>query len=185
MFRAWPKINVTSMNYCMAPLGSFLYVRVVITCFFFLVSAESREKCGGRFLSPGIMLNEVATLAHLIESSKPAARAGRQLDRAAEGAPTPREATVPRRTSRAQRLARQRPPRHENSWRFRGNLGYVGESVLSTGRIELSLCTALSVTSRGMGMTLGITLIYPVQCRVVTRLTRRCGTFPRYGKLSF
>ena len=43
---------------------------------------------------------------------------------------------------------------------------------MSTGRIELSLRTALSATSHGLGMTLGMTLIYPVQCRVVARRTR-------------
>ena len=72
------------------------------------------------------MVHEVATLVHLVESSKPAARAGRPVDHAARGAPTPREPTV---TRHASRVARQSPPRHENSWRFRVNLGYVGQWV--------------------------------------------------------
>ena len=71
---------------------------------------------------------------------------------------------MPRRTSRARLLARQSPPRYENSWRVRVDLGHVGESALSTGRIELSLCTALSATGHGLEMALGMTLIYPVQC---------------------
>ena len=79
---------------------------------------------------------------------------------------------------------------------FRVDPGYVGEPPLPTGRIELSLSTALSAASHGLGITLGMTLIYPVQCRVVTRRTRlntvrlanllrRCGNFPRYGELCF
>ena len=101
------------------------------------------------------MFHEVATLVHLIDSSKPAAR--KQAVRCivpANSVSTPRKETVPRRTSRAQLLARQSPPRHENSWRFRVDLGYVGESALSTGRVELALCTALSATSHGLGITL-------------------------------
>ena len=127
-------------------------------------------------MSSAIMFREVGTLVHLIESSKLATRVGRPLDHAVKGTPTPRETTMPRRTSRARLLARQSPPRHENSWRFCVDLGYVGESAVSTGRIELSLCTALSATSHGLRMTLGMTLIYPVQRRVVTRRTRliRC-----------
>ena len=60
--------------------------------------------------------------------------------------------------------------------RFRVDLGYAGELALSTGRIELSLCAALSATSHGLRLTLGMTLVYSVQCRVVTRRTRltRC-----------
>ena len=104
------------------------------------------------------------------------ARAGRPLDRAARGAPTPIERrpylAVPRERNLKQLLERQSPPRHESSWRFRVDLGYACESALSTGRTELSLCTALSATSYGLGMSLGITLIYPVQCRVATRRTR-------------
>ena len=100
-------------------------------------------------------------------------RVGRPLDRAAKGAPTPREATMTRRTSRAQLVARPSPPRHHGkSWRFRVDLGYVGESALSIGRIELLLCTACFATSHGLRMTLDMTFIYPVQCRVVTRRTR-------------
>ena len=76
---------------------------------------------------------------------------------------------VPRQRGLNQLLARQSPPRHENGWRFRVDLGYVGESALSTGRIELAWSTALSATSHGLGMTPGIALIYPVQCQVATR----------------
>ena len=96
-------------------------------------------------------------------------------------------------------LARQSPRRLENSCRFRVDISYVGETALSvvwTSR-ELSLCTALSATSHGMGMTLGMTLIYLAECRVATRRTRlthtarlpdvlhRCGTFPRCGIFFF
>ena len=55
------------------------------------------------------------------------------------------------------------------------DLSYDDELALSTGRIELSFCTALSATSHGLEMTLGMVQSCPVQCRVVawrTRLTR-------------
>ena len=57
---------------------------------------------------------------------------------AAEGALTPRGATVPRERSYSQLVARQSRPRQENSWRLRVDLAYVGESALSTGERELS-----------------------------------------------
>ena len=147
-------------------------------------------------LSPDIMFRGVATLVHLsdrmVETSD--ACVGRPLDRAAKDAPTPREATMSRRPSRAHLLARQSPPRHQDSWRFVVDLGYyIGESAVSTGQVELSLCPVLSATNHGLGMTLG----YPdLSCAVPsgdTALTaqtvrlpdvlRRCGTFPRYGNL--
>ena len=104
---------------------------------------------------------------------------------------------MPRRTSRDQLLARQSPPRHENSWRFRVDLGYVGESALSTGRIELSLCTTLSATSHGLRMTLGMNdpgssctvpggdTAHMAHTVRLPNVLRRCGIFPRYGKLFF
>ena len=86
-----------------------------------------------------IIFHEVPTLVHLIESSKTrGARGGYPLDRAAGGALTPRGATVPRERSYRQPVARQSRPRQENSWRFRVDLAYVGESALSTGQRELS-----------------------------------------------
>ena len=84
------------------------------------------------------MFHEVATLVHMTESSKPEARGGHPLDRAAGGALTPRGATVPRERSYRQPVARLSRPRQENSWRFRVDLAYVGESALSTGQRELS-----------------------------------------------
>ena len=131
-------------------------------------------------VSPGIMFHEVAELVHLIDASKPAARKQAVRWIVPLGVPRLLERRpclgVPRERSLSQRLARQSPPRLKNSWRFCVDLGYIGKSALSTGRIKPSLCTALSATSRGMGMTLGMTLIHPVQCRVATRRTRltRC-----------
>ena len=59
------------------------------------------------------MFHEVATLVHLIESSKPEARGGHPLDRAAGGALTPRGATMLRERSYRQLVARQSRPRQD------------------------------------------------------------------------
>ena len=73
----------------------------------------------------------------------------------------------------------------------------VGESALSTGRIEVSWCTALSATSPRPENDSGTTLIYYVRCRVngdtaqpahtvcLPDVLRRCGTPRRFGKLFF
>ena len=50
----------------------------------------------------------------------------------------------------------------KNSWRFRVGFAYVGESALPTGQRKLSWFTALSATSHGLGMRLGMTLVCPV-----------------------
>ena len=57
------------------------------------------------------MFHEVATLVHMTESSKPEARGGHPLDRAAGGALTPRGATAPRERSYRQLFARRSRPR--------------------------------------------------------------------------
>ena len=119
------------------------------------------------------MFHEFATLVHPIKSSKRAARTqGIRLGRAPGGTPASRGATVPRERSYKQLVARQDLPSKENSWRFRINLAYVGESALPTGQRELSWCTAFSATSHGLGMTLEMTLVYPVQWGVAIRRTR-------------
>ena len=113
------------------------------------------------------MFREVATLVHLIESSKPAARAQAvrwvvplEVPRLLERRP---RLAVPRERSINELLVRQIPPWHENSWPIRVDLGYFCESALWTRQIEFSLCTVLSATSQGLGMTLGMALRYPVQ----------------------
>ena len=99
-----------------------------------------------------------ATLVYRVDSSKPAARGQavrlivplevpRLLERRPYLAP-------PRERSLNKFLKRQSAPRRESSWRFRLDLSHIGKSVLSTGRIQLSLCTALSATSHGLEMTL-------------------------------
>ena len=100
------------------------------------------------------------------------ARSRHPLGRAAGGAPAPRGATVPRERSYKQLVARQGLPSKENSWRFRIGLAYIGESALPTGQRELSWCTAFFATSHGLGMTLEMTLVYPVQWGVAIRRTR-------------
>ena len=99
---------------------------------------------------------------------------GHPLDRAAGGAPTPRGATVPREGSYSydQFGARQSRPQ-ENSWWIRVDLAFLCRWVgTSTRRREISSCTALSATSHGLGMPLGMTPFYPVQWGAAIRRTR-------------
>ena len=84
------------------------------------------------------MFHEVATLVHLIGSSKPEAHRGYPLDRAVGGALTPIGATVPRERSYRQLVARRSRLRQENSWRFRIGL------AMSVSR----LCRLDKVSSR-------------------------------------
>lgn len=85
------------------------------------------------------MFHEVATLVHLIESSKPVARKqGRPLDRAAKYTPTPREA-IPRLLERRPCLA---VPRELNFWRDKTlhNMKIAGDVVLISAMSMGRLC---------------------------------------------
>ena len=53
-------------------------------------------------------------------------------------APTPKGATVPRERSYNQLVARRSLPSKENSWRFRIDPAYVGDSALPTGQRDVS-----------------------------------------------
>ena len=120
-------------------LGSFL---TGVLCFSSRLFAEfppkPRTKCGRSYklstseyhVSWGC---NARPFGRIVETS--GAREGCLLDRGAEDALTPRGATEPRElTSYKQLVARQSPPRQENSWRFRVDIAYVGESALSTDR---------------------------------------------------
>ena len=153
-------------------------IRVTIACaafgslltglLFFSRFAEISPEREPNAAGPTIMCHEVATLVHPIESSKPAARAKGihlivllEVPRPLEGRPY------------LASVARQSPLRQENSWRFRVDLADVGKSALSTTRRQRELsCTALSATSHGLGITLWMTLVYPVRLEVATQRTR-------------
>ena len=125
-----------------------------------------------------VISHEIATLVHPIEPLKlksSRARKGHPLDFVSWSTstainPINRGATVPRERSYTyKQLASNEALHHKaDSCRFRV-LGYVRESALPTGQREISWCNALSATSHGLGMTLGMTLVNPVQSGAAIR----------------
>ena len=85
------------------------------------------------------MFHEVATLVHPIESSKRAERAQGIRSVVLLEVPRPLEGRPYLVSAAINNLWRDKNlPSKENSWRFRIDLAYVGESALPTGQRELS-----------------------------------------------
>ena len=148
------------------------YLESLQRAFFFCVWQKFWRKREPNAAGPIIRFNEVATLVHLIESSKPEVRAKGirlivllEVPWFLEGRPC--LASVAIYNLSCDKTVRDK----KNRWRFRVNLAYVGESTLSTDQSELSSSfTAFSATSHGLGMKLGMTLgsILLVQPRLIT-----------------